>query len=284
MEKSLRPFVFINAATSADGKISTVERRQTRISGKEDFERVDSLRAGSDAIMVGVGTVLADDPSLTVKAGARRAARARAGKDANPLRVVVDSRARTPPNAEVLCKGEGRRIIAVSELANADGERVAELGKRAEVLVCGGSGAAESGAAESGAAESGAAGGGGGGRGGGGRGGKVDLGKLLARLRQRGVERLLVEGGATLNWSLISQGLVDEIFVYVGNLILGGEDAPTLVDGAGFVAGAGVVKLELLSAERLGEGVLLKWRVVSEGEREKVRGKEGSAAQSGRKA
>ncbi|HDN68195.1 MAG TPA: 2,5-diamino-6-(ribosylamino)-4(3H)-pyrimidinone 5'-phosphate reductase, partial [Methanomicrobia archaeon] len=137
MEKSLRPFVFINAATSADGKISTVERRQTRISGKEDFERVDSLRAGSDAIMVGVGTVLADDPSLTVKAGARRAARARAGKDANPLRVVVDSRARTPPNAEVLCKGEGRRIIAVSELANADGERVAELGKRAEVLVCG---------------------------------------------------------------------------------------------------------------------------------------------------
>jgi len=277
MEKSLRPFVFINAATSADGKISTVERRQTRISGKEDFERVDSLRAGSDAIMVGVGTVLADDPSLTVKAGARRAARARAGKDANPLRVVVDSRARTPPNAEVLCKGEGRRIIAVSELANADGERVAELGKRAEVLVCGGSGAAESGAAESGAA------GGGGGRGGG-RGGKVDLGKLLARLRQRGVERLLVEGGATLNWSLISQGLVDEIFVYVGNLILGGEDAPTLVDGAGFVAGAGVVKLELLSAERLGEGVLLKWRVVSEGEREKVRGKEGSAAQSGRKA
>ena len=279
MEKSLRPFVFINAATSADGKISTVERRQTRISGKEDFERVDSLRAGSDAIMVGVGTVLADDPSLTVKAGARRAARARAGKDANPLRVVVDSRARTPPNAEVLCKGEGRRIIAVSELANADGERVAELGKRAEVLVCGGSGAAESGAAESGAA-----GGGGGGRGGGGRGGKVDLGKLLARLRQRGVERLLVEGGATLNWSLISQGLVDEIFVYVGNLILGGEDAPTLVDGTGFVAGAGVVKLELLSAERLGEGVLLKWRVVSEGEREKVRGKEGSAAQSGRKA
>ena len=274
MEKSLRPFVFINAATSADGKISTVERRQTRISGKEDFERVDSLRAGSDAIMVGVGTVLADDPSLTVKAGARRAARARAGKDANPLRVVVDSRARTPPNAEVLCKGEGRRIIAVSELANADGERVAELGKRAEVLVCGGSGAAESGAAESGAA----------GGGGGGRRGKVDLGKLLARLRQRGVERLLVEGGATLNWSLISQGLVDEIFVYVGNLILGGEDAPTLVDGAGFVAGAGVVKLELLSAERLGEGVLLKWRVVSEGEREKVRGKEGSAAQSGRKA
>ncbi len=279
MEKSLRPFVFINAATSADGKISTVERRQTRISGKEDFERVDSLRAGSDAIMVGVGTVLADDPSLTVKAGARRAARARAGKDANPLRVVVDSRARTPPNAEVLCKGEGRRIIAVSELANADGERVAELGKRAEVLVCGGSGAAESGAAESGAA-----GGGGEGGGGEGGGGKVDLGKLLARLRQRGVERLLVEGGATLNWSLISQGLVDEIFVYVGNLILGGEDAPTLVDGAGFVAGAGVVKLELLSAERLGEGVLLKWRVVSEGEREKVRGKEGSAAQSGRKA
>ena len=67
-----RPFVFINAAMSADGKISTVKRTQTRISGTEDFERVDSLRARSDAIMVGIGTVLADNSSLTVKSEKRR--------------------------------------------------------------------------------------------------------------------------------------------------------------------------------------------------------------------
>lgn len=65
--KKNRPFVFINLAMSADGKISTVHRRQIRISGNEDFDRVDALRAECDAIMVGIGTVLADDPSLTVK-------------------------------------------------------------------------------------------------------------------------------------------------------------------------------------------------------------------------
>ena len=62
-----RPFVFINMAMSADGKVSSVRREQLRISGMEDFDRVDSLRADSDAIMVGIGTVLADNPSLTVK-------------------------------------------------------------------------------------------------------------------------------------------------------------------------------------------------------------------------
>lgn len=62
-----RPFIFINSAMSADGKLSTKERKQVKISGKLDFERVDELRAHSDAIMVGIGTLLADDPSLTVK-------------------------------------------------------------------------------------------------------------------------------------------------------------------------------------------------------------------------
>ena len=63
----MRPFVFVNLAMSADGKISTKERRQVKISGKSDFERVDVIKAGADAVMVGVGTVLADNPSLTVK-------------------------------------------------------------------------------------------------------------------------------------------------------------------------------------------------------------------------
>jgi len=97
-----RPFVFINAAMSADGKISAVKRTQTRISGTEDFERVDALRAGSDAIMVGIGTVLADNPSLKVKSEERREERKRAGKDENPWRIVVDSTARTPVDAERL--------------------------------------------------------------------------------------------------------------------------------------------------------------------------------------
>ncbi len=225
--KKNRPFVFINLAMSADGKISTVKRRQIRISGEDDFDRVDALRAECDAIMVGIGTVLADDPSLTVKSEIRRADRLKAGKAENPLRVVVDSKARTPIDAEILNKGEGARVIAVSEQAIV--EDVGKLGAKAEIMV-GGMDA-------------------------------VDLKKLLYLLWQRGVSRLMVEGGATLNWSLLSQELVDEVYIYVGNLIIGGEGAPTPVDGSGFLSEEAMTKLELLSTERMDEGVLLRWRV-----------------------
>jgi len=226
-----RPFVFINAAMSVDGKISTVKGTQTRISGIEDLDRVDSLRAESDAIMVGIGTVLADNPSLTVKSKKRREERKAAGKDENPIRIVVDSRARTPVDAELLHKGEGKRIIAVSQRAII--EDVDKLGMKAEILVCGRV--------------------------------EVDLPKLLYELWLRGVRRLMVEGGATLNWSLISQGLVDELYTYVGNLILGGKAAPTLVGGEGFSDEDKPVKLELLGGERLDEGALLRWRVLTKG-------------------
>jgi len=228
MRKTMvRPFVFINAAMSADGKISTVERRQTRISGERDFDRVDSLRAECDAIMVGIGTILADNPSLTVKSEKRREERRKARKEENPLRIVVDNKARTPVDSEILNKGEGKRIIAVSKQAIV--EDVERLGEKAEILICGKE--------------------------------EVNLRNLLYLLWQRGVSRLMVEGGATLNWSLISQGLVDEIYTYVGNMIIGGENAPTLVDGRGFVVEDAMVKLELLSAEKMDEGILLRWHV-----------------------
>jgi 2,5-diamino-6-(ribosylamino)-4(3H)-pyrimidinone 5'-phosphate reductase len=91
----------------------------------------------------------------------------------------------------------------------------------------------------------------------------VDLRKLLYLLWQQGVKRLMVEGGATLNWSLVSQKLVDEIYVYVGTVIIGGKKAPTLIDGEGFVEKGGMkmMKLELLSVEKMDGGVLLRWRV-----------------------
>jgi 2,5-diamino-6-(ribosylamino)-4(3H)-pyrimidinone 5'-phosphate reductase len=231
MTKIERPVVFINAAMSADGKISTVKGTQTRISGKKDRDRVDALKAGSDAIMVGIGTVLADNPSLTVKSKKRREKRKAEGQDENPIRIVVDSTARTPVEAELLVKGQGKRIIAVSQRAIL--EDINRLGKKAEILICGTE--------------------------------EVDLKKLLYELWLRDIRRLMVEGGATLNWSLISQGLVDELYTYVGNMILGGKTAPTLVGGEGFGEEDAVVKLELLQIEKLNEGVLLRWRVITEG-------------------
>ncbi|WP_440952618.1 2,5-diamino-6-(ribosylamino)-4(3H)-pyrimidinone 5'-phosphate reductase [Methanococcoides sp. FTZ1] len=223
-----RPFTFINSAMSADGKISTKERKQVRISGDVDFDRMDELRATSDAIVVGIGTVLADDPSLTVKSKTRRDARKAKGYDEDPIRIVIDSKARTPQDADIFVKGEGMRIIAVSASAPAD--KVRMLREKALVITTGDE--------------------------------QVDLCALMKKLSSMGVKRLMVEGGATLNWAMLSNGLVDEIYSYVGNLVIGGCCAPSFVDGAGFSENE-ILPLKLTSMERMDEGVLLNWEVIN---------------------
>ncbi len=223
----MRPFVFVNVAMSADGKISTRERRQVRISGSADFLRVDRVKAESDAIMVGIGTVIADNPSLTVKSPELRAGRRAAGKDEHPVRVVVDSAGRTPPDADILHKGTGRRIIAVSQ--RADPERVAVLADYATIVVAGED--------------------------------AVDLEALLEELHRQGVRRLMVEGGGTLIWALFAEGLVDELQTFVGNIVIGGKDAPTPADGAGFLKEADFTRLRIIKIERLDDGLLIRWSV-----------------------
>ena len=220
-----RPFVFINSAMSADGKISSIDRRQVRISGREDLARVDELRAKSDAIMVGVGTVLADDPGLGVKSNLLRRARRERDLSESPLRIAADSQARTPPTARILGPG---CILAVARSAPA--ERLKLLSRHSEIICCGED--------------------------------RVDLRELFSRLYERGIKRIMVEGGASLNWSLISQGLVDEIYVFVGPMLIGGDSAPTLLDGQGYRKD--FPDLHLASVERLDGGVLLKWTLPEE--------------------
>ena len=226
-----RPFTFINSAMSADGKISTKKRKQVKISGKTDFDRVDELRASSDAVMVGIGTVLADDPSLTVKSEERRERRVARGKDENPARIVVDSNARIPLTADIFKKGVGKRIVVVSKAAPAD--KVEALKEKAEVIVAGEA--------------------------------EVDLKKMAAELKKRGIGRLMVEGGATLNWAMVRAGLVDEITVFVGNIIIGGKEAPTFMDGEGISERSEAIELELFKHERMDEGIVLTWHVRSSG-------------------
>jgi len=223
-----RPFIFINSAMSADGKISTWQRKQVRISGAIYFYRVDRLRCGSDAIMVGIGTVLADDPSLTVKSVQRKIERKEKGFDENPVRVIIDSQARTPIDADIFKKGEGRRIVVVS--SSAPSENVKALRRKAMVIIAGES--------------------------------RVDLPDAMEQLYLLGINRLMVEGGATLNWAMLSSGLVDEIYTFVGNVIIGGQVAPTLVDGEGF-KDTSTLPLELISAEKIEQGILLKWKVLN---------------------
>ncbi len=205
---------------SADGKISTSERRQIKISGHNDLIRMDALRASSDAIMVGIGTILTDDPSLRIKSDKLRKDRIERGLPENPLRVVMDSKARTPLESKVLGQG---CILAVSQ--SASNERLTRLSTVCEIVV---SGLQE-----------------------------VDLGDLLDKLYIKGVRRLMVEGGATLNWSLIKNGLVDEINIFIGAMVIGGEDAPSLVGGEGFSLNFPRLKLE--SLKKIDDGVLIKW-------------------------
>jgi 2,5-diamino-6-(ribosylamino)-4(3H)-pyrimidinone 5'-phosphate reductase len=213
---------------SADGKLSTRERRQVKISGAQDFNRVDRLKAGCDAVMVGIGTVLADDPSLTVKAEECREHRRKRGADEHPVRIVVDSTARIPLDASVLVKGQGRRVVAVSK--KADTERVIELRKHATVIVTGDN--------------------------------NVDLCALMDELGEMGIQRIMVEGGGTLIAGLFHAGLVNEIYTFIGNIIIGGKDAPTLADGEGFIRELDFCRLTLVEIRRIDDGILLHWVVL----------------------
>jgi 2,5-diamino-6-(ribosylamino)-4(3H)-pyrimidinone 5'-phosphate reductase len=216
--------VLVNAAVSADGKLSSRRREQVEISGDEDFARVDRLRAESDGVMVGVGTVLADDPSLVRYDEAHRAA-IRSPEAAPPVRIVADSRCRTPADADIL-DGDPETYILTSEAAPI--ERREALEDAGAVLVVAG-------------AE------------------RVDLDSAFAALEAEGLDRIMVEGGGELIFSLFETGLVDELSVYVGSMIIGGREAPTLADGEGFVAD--FPELDLESVERLDDGVVLRWTV-----------------------
>ena len=217
--------VVVNAAMSADGKLSSRRREQLRISGPEDFDRVDRVRADADAVMVGVGTVLADDPHLVLGEASRRERRRREGRPANPGRVVADSNARTPTDARVL-DDEAATYLLVS--AAAPDDRVAALrAAGATVLVAGEE--------------------------------RVDLDAGLSALETEGAERLMVEGGGEIVFSLFAADLVDELSVYVGSLVVGGREAPTLADGEGFVEE--FPRPTLTDVRRLDDGVVLEYEL-----------------------
>lgn len=222
--------VVVNAAVSVDGKLASREREQLRISGPEDFARVDRLRASVDAVMVGVGTVLADDPSLTLDDESLVTERTDAGRSPHPARIVADSHARTPPAATIL-DDAAETFVLVTETTPTDHLRSLEEGG-ATVVVAGTD--------------------------------RVDLAAAFGELEDAGVESIMAEGGGELIFSLFEDDLVDELTVFVGSMVVGGRDAPTLADGEGFVADYPNLALE--SVERLDDGVVLEYDVAGAGD------------------
>ncbi|RLF59295.1 MAG: 2,5-diamino-6-(ribosylamino)-4(3H)-pyrimidinone 5'-phosphate reductase [Thermoplasmata archaeon] len=213
----MRPYVILNSAMSLDGKIAT-KTGDSAFSSQEDWVRVHKLRKEVDAVMVGINTVIKDNPRLTVRLVAC---------EKQPTRIVVDSKGRIPLTARIL-EREAPTIIAVSE--RAPKRRLALLSKKAEIIVCGGS--------------------------------KVDLNCLLNKLFERGIRKILLEGGGTLNWGMLKEKLVDKVIVAISPVIVGGRNAITLVEGEGFGFVREGIKLKLLRYYKAGYNMILEYEVV----------------------
>ncbi len=225
-----RPFVIAKFAASLDGKIAATSGDSRWVSGSETLAWSHELRTRIDAIAVGVNTVLVDDPQLTARPGDRLAER-------QPLRVVIDSRGRTPREARALACGNagpdgppsgGRgTLVATTEASNAGWRReMEEAGAQVAVLA---------------ADES----------------GRVGLPALLALLGKSDVVTLLVEGGGVLLGSFFDERLVDKVHAVIAPMIIGGETAPTAVAGRGAARMADALRLTEVAIEHLGEDLLV---------------------------
>jgi 2,5-diamino-6-(ribosylamino)-4(3H)-pyrimidinone 5'-phosphate reductase len=225
-----RPYVHLNVAATADGKIDTFERRGAAISSARDKQRVDELRSACDAVMVGARTLHDEDPRLTVKSEALRLGRQARSLPANPAKVGVASRLELKPDCRFLNDGPARILLFTTSRTRPDQlDMLRSRGVQVHILP----------------------------------GEQPDLVEVLPVLKEEGIKRLLVEGGATLNAALLRLGLVDEITIYVAPLIFGGRTAPTLAAGLGLPRDR-AIPLKLIDAESWNDGgVLLHYQMQS---------------------
>ena len=210
-----RPFVTIKTAMSLDGKIATSTGQSQWITSEKSRRRVHELRDIHDAIMVGIGTVLADNPSLTT--------RIEGGK--NPIRIIVDSNARTPINSNVVIDNQAKTIVAVT--TNAPTARLVSLTSAGVEIIVAGDGV------------------------------HVDLNLLMNELAKREITSVFVEGGGTLNFSLLNAGLVDKVCTFIAPKIIGGRGALTPVEGEGFENLNNAIKLRDITTEVIDNDILI---------------------------
>ena len=204
-----------------DGKIAT-KTGSSEISGPKDLIRVHKLRKEVDAIMIGINTLLADDSRLTVH-------KIESKPEDNPIRIVIDSNAKTPLTARIL-NNDAPTIIAVSKKAPND--KIKRLKEKATVIITGET--------------------------------KVNLIELMNQLKQLGINSLMLEGGSTLNFSMIKEGLVDEIRICIAPMIVGGTEAITLVGGSGFDYMADSKRLSFKNSFELDKDLILCYKVLND--------------------
>jgi len=223
-----RPYTFINVAMTADGKIDTFERKGSAISSKRDKERVDQLRANVNAVLVGGKTLLGELPKLTVKSEALREGRIQRGMPQNPIKIGVVTVADIPLDSDFIKAGPARVVIFTTTQTSISHVRALRA-QGVEVFVHDTQ--------------------------------RVDLQKMMETLNEIGVQRLMVEGGGTINFELLKLGLVDELMIYIAPMIFGGEDAPTLASGLGLTRDHAItIKLTNIETHEDG-GILLNYKL-----------------------
>lgn len=203
---------------TVDGKIATTSG-DSAISSTDDLIRVHKLRASADGIIVGISTVLADNPRLTVRLAGKRVKR----KD--PARIVIDSTGKIPLDSRILLTASRiKTIVAVTKLAHIDTLR--KIKKTGAIVIVSGRQT-------------------------------VNLKKVFSIIKQMGIRKILVEGGGEINWSLLRLGIVNELIVTIAPKIVGGRQATTLVEGEGYRRISRGIKLHLKQAQIQNNGELV---------------------------
>lgn len=214
-----QPFVVLKTAMTLDGKIATVTNASRWITGAKSRNRVHHLRQELSAIMVGVDTVIADDPLLNIRLKGR--------SWRNPLKVIADTHARIPLNASVLLNEPHLTLVAVGE--HAPVARIRELERKGvQVLVCPEKLS------------------------------RVDLNWLMQALAAMEIDSVMIEGGSTLAFSAIRSGIVDKLITFIAPKLLGGAGAPTPLGGEGYTTMEEAVNLHRISYRKMGHDLMLE--------------------------
>lgn len=211
--------IIVNSAMTVDGKIAT-HQGDSAISSKDDLIRVHKLRDSVDGIIVGISTVLADNPRLTIRLGRKRP------KERHLTRIIIDSTGRIPIDSQILrTASKIKTIVAVTKLAHMNVIR--KIKKTGAIVIIAGTHT-------------------------------VDLKKVVWTVQRMGIKKILVEGGGEINWSLFRLGIVNELIVTMAPRIVGGRRAITLVEGEGYSRVSQGIKLQLkkVRIQNSGEVVL----------------------------
>lgn len=205
-----------------DGKIAT-NLGDSKISSKQDLRRLHRLRSSVDAVIIGISTVIADNPKLTVRLVKRHGT--------TPVRIIVDSIGRIPLDSKIL-KSASKINTIVAVTKRASDERIDKIKSAGAIVIVAGTKT-------------------------------VDLKELFFILKKMGFNKILVEGGGELNWSILQLRIVNELMVTVAPRIVGGRTATTLVEGDGYDRISDGIKMELIKVSRQNNGEVVLYYKLS---------------------